>query len=145
MSDPYKLFHTDVDLETKGVVIDYGDFWFRVARAGGTNEKFNTRLRALFAPYRRAIETETMDPKLSDKLTTQAFLDSVLLEWGSTKHGPGKMVGREGEAIPFSKENANALFEDLPDLLNDLMRQSAKVSIFRTEIVERDSGNSSGS
>lgn len=141
MSNPYSLFETDKQAEQEGVKIDYGDFWFQIARVGGSNEKFNNRLKALLNPYRRAIETETMDSKVQERLTTQTFIETALLGWGSKEHGEGKMIGRDGKALPFTKENATQLFEDLPDLLLDLIRTGSKMAVFRKSLLEDDLGN----
>lgn len=142
MSSPYALFETDKSVEKGGVRIDYGAFWFQIARAGGGNERFSKQLRQLLQPYRRAIETETMDGKVMDRIMVDTFIDTCLLAWGSEEHGDGKLAGREGEVLEFTKENAKRLFEDLPDLLTDLVRQSNKVALFRKTILDADLGNS---
>ena len=37
MTSPYDIFKTDATTETEGLVLDYGDFQIRIARAGGSS------------------------------------------------------------------------------------------------------------
>jgi len=142
---PYDDFETDAELEVKGIKVDYDDYWFHLARAGGANEAFAQRLNELTQPYKRAIETDSMSAKLSAKLTRQAFTDTVLLGWGSKLHGEGKMLARDKSAIPFTKEAAMAYFEELPDLMRDLLTTAQKGHLYRKELASADAKNSGSS
>jgi hypothetical protein len=141
MTSPFELFKADESLEKQGVNIDYGTFAFTVARAGGENEKYKRVMKKLFAPHRRALQTETIADEMVDKIMIEGFVVGCLLGWRCDKHGEGKMEGPKGEAIEFSKDNAISLLTTLPDLFRDLQEQAGKLANFRAATVEDDAGN----
>ena len=65
MTNPYKLFGSDKDVEQKGVLVNYGDFRLRIARAGGSNQRFRRLLQAKLKPFRHQIDNDTMDEQVS--------------------------------------------------------------------------------
>ncbi len=141
----YGLFKTDVNLEKKGIIIDYGEFRVTIARAGGGNKKFAKLLEGKTKPYRRAIQTETMDSELAMGVLQKVYVDAVILNW-ETKNEDGEWeVGIEapegGPLLPFTSENILETFASLPDLFTDLQEQANKVALFRKEIMETDAGN----
>lgn len=138
---PYAQFGTDKKAEKDGVVIDYGDFWFRVARTGGANTRYTKRLNAEFKPHRRAIQTDTMKDDKADELVRKVFIETAVLEGGSKKFGDGYIVGRSGEQIAINAESLDTLFTELPDLFKDLQEQAGKVSLFRVMEQEEDAKN----
>lgn len=138
---PFEVFETDPELEKKGIKVDYDDFWFYLARAGGSNEAFGTKLSEVTAPFKRAIETDSITPLLGRKLTRQAFCETILLGWGSKAFGEGQMVSREKTALPFSVPNADAFFEALPDLMQDLLQTAQKGNLFRKVAAEAAAKN----
>jgi hypothetical protein len=135
MSSIYEAFETDPDLEKQGIDIDYGDFKFKIARAGGANKKYQKRLEALTRPYRRAIQTETMDNAKADELIMQAFAQTVVLDW------EGVTDKETGELIPFSSQACLKLFKALPDLFTDIREQATKWNMFKKDVQEEDSKN----
>lgn len=140
-TSPYALFETDKKVEQEGVKLDYGPFYIQVARAGGANTRFRDLLRTRMAPHKRAMATETMSEELQEKIGMEVFCETVVLSWGSEKHGEGKIAGRDGKPLDFSVENVKALFKDLPDLARDVFAQSQSVGLFRAAIADIDAGN----
>jgi hypothetical protein len=156
-ASPFALFETNTDLEKAGIDLDYGAFYLTVARAGGSNTRFGEVLRAKLAPYRRAIETETMDDELAGRLAVEAFAESVITGWGRFKvdeagatvldaqgnkvRVPGKMPWRDGSERDFSVENVTELFKLLPDLARDAMTQAQRQTLFRRTLAEIDGKN----
>lgn len=138
---PYAMFKTDGEAEKSGIKLNYGPFWIFVARSGGANKRFQRLLEAKMKPYRRAIQTETIDEKVAEALLRDAFVDGCVLGWGSEKFGEGKIEGETGDAVEFSKESCVKLFTDLPELYKDVQEQAGKVSLFRATSVEEDAGN----
>jgi len=141
LNNPFALFETDQSVEADGIELDYGAFYITVARAGGSNEGFKKALADKTRPYRRLIQEERMPEERSKQLLRETVAETVVRGWGSTKHGDGKMFGKNGEAIPFSVENVIDLFEKLPDLFQDVYEQAQKVSLFRANEAEADAGN----
>jgi len=132
--NPYQMFETDENLETSGIWIDYGSFKFKIARAGGSNEKYRRLLQNRMKPYRRQVQTETMSEEKASEILLGTFVDSVLLGWEG-------VTDREGNPLEYNRENALKLFTDLRELFLDLQTQSQKVSLFRKMEVETDLGN----
>lgn len=140
----YRQFQTDGDLETKGIVLDYGDFRITVARAGGANKKFARILERTTKPHRRAIQTELMDNDLARSVLRQVYAEAVVLDWetkvdGKLKKGIESADG--GDLLLVTSANIVATFEALPDLFTDVQEQASKVALFRQEILEEDAGN----
>lgn len=135
MASIKKLFKTDAELETKGIVLDYGDYGkIRIARAGGANKAFAKCLERKSRPLRRAIQSEMLDNEQAEKLMAEVYADSVVLGWEG-------VTDEKGKPIPFSKEACLELFRDVPDLLRDIMEQAQKSALFREEIRETAAKN----
>lgn len=141
LSSPFDLFKTSESREREGTKIDYGDFWFHIARAGGGNRKYTRILTERLRPHRRAIQTETINEDLARKLSIETFAEGCVLNWGSTAHGEGMMVGEAGEPIPFSTEAAAALLTRLPELYQDLKTQADTHANFREVAKGEDAKN----
>jgi hypothetical protein len=138
---PYALFGTDQNMEKKGIVLDYGGFSIRIARAGGSNKSFAKALELKLKPYRRAMQTDTMDEAVADKLMKEAYAEQVVLGWASTAYGEGKIPGKDGQAVAFTKEACIQLFSDLPDLYADIREQAQRAVLFKSEETELDAKN----
>lgn len=136
----YKSFQTDTNLEKNGIVLEYGDnskglpIGIRIARAGGSNNAYNKRLEALVKPYRRQIQTETIDNKVLEKLVLQAFAETVVLGWENVED-------KDENELEFNVENVINLFTDLPDLFKDIQEQASKAVLFREDILEVEAKN----
>jgi len=138
-----KMFETVPSLETKGVVLEYAEgVDMTIARAGGANKKFAKVLARLSKPYRRAIQTETIDEKVGNRLMMEAYAEAVVLGWnGFTKDIITKKEEDAGTALEFTKENVIAVFEALPELFADVAKMSNNITLYRAETLEGDSGN----
>lgn len=138
----YKTFQTRPDLERDGIWLDYGflegdsekPIRIKVARAGGGNQRFAQVLEAKTKPHRRSIQTETIDRKLSEQIVLETYAEAVLLDWMNVSD-------KDGNPLPFNKENAVLILTDLPDLFADIREQTQKVALFRETILETDAGN----
>ena len=135
MTNIFEMFETDDLLETGGIWIDYGEAGkFLVARQGGANTKFSMVLEAKMRPHRTKMDKKTMPIDLADQVLRETFVEACLLGWEGIK-------GRDGKEIKFSKAAANKLFEDLPDLFNDLREQAGEMNNFKVGEIEADAGN----
>lgn len=141
-----KLFNTSKDLETKGVEIDYGDFRVTIARAGGSNKRFARLLESKTKPFRRAIQTETMDNDRAAEILKEVYAEAIVLRW-EVKLSDGKWkigiedLDDETKIVPFNKENLLRTFIELDDLFLDIQAQANRISLFRETILEDDAGN----
>ncbi|HOK44370.1 MAG TPA: hypothetical protein PLK67_00460 [Bryobacteraceae bacterium] len=129
MGRPYSVFQTDKTLEKEGIILDYGDFKIKIARAGGANVAFQKALASKIRPYKRQIDAGTIPDDVAEKLLLDVYAESVVLGWEG-------VTDEKGKPLPFSKENVVKLFSDLPDLFRDVQNQAAAISNFRAEVTE---------
>lgn len=132
MSGLYAQFKTDKNLEISGIRVEYHDDdnpeakpeTFIVRRAGGANVSYNKALDLATRPMRRAIAAGSASLESLNRVQRVAFIDTVLIGWENIK-------GPDEKEIPFSRDAATKLFNDLPDLFEDLQRQANTAQLFR--------------
>ena len=147
MTSPYAQFTTDHALETDGVILDFGDYAIRIARAGGANKRFTKALESRFKPFKRLLQNETLDEEVARKTTVEAYADAIILGWGHRPKPDGEIVwgglpGPNGDLIPFSRAAVVKVMTDLPDLFAEVRDQAGKVALFRRQDIEETAGNS---
>lgn len=139
MSSLFKAYKMDTTKEQNGVSITYpanedGSIpTFIVSRQSKTNQRYAKSLMRETKPYQRLMQLGSMDNDTSDKILRTVFCNSVLIGWEN-------VLDAENQTIAFSVENALKLFELLPDLYDDLQRQSNNASLF-LESSESDAKN----
>ena len=150
---PHSRYSTDKNVEKQGVwfsVLADSDgaeiCAFRIARAGGANTKHSQALNRLTKPHRRQIARDMMPVGKMQSLQRQAFSDACVLGWRgaiSIKDGEtpeGKPIWVEvGER--FTKANCAALFEQLPDLADELLAFANSPAAYKTDIRECETEN----
>lgn len=140
MSSLFKQFKTDSRKETEGVLVTYGPNddktipGFRLLRRNGSNQRYAKVLERETYPYRRLIELGTLDNKISERVFMRVFCLAVLIGWDNVQD-------EQGVSIPFNLDNAMKLFQELPDLYDDLFTQSNKIALFKQETFEADAKN----
>lgn len=144
MQSMYDLYETDEHLEKNGVVFDYGSFRVKLARAGGSNKKYGRLLEAKTKPYKRAIQTKTMDEDLANRLLMEVFVETCLLSWESqVDEGEWKsgILLKDGSLQAFNKENAIQVLKKLPDLYQDMSSMALEMGNYRLGELEEDAKN----
>ena len=137
MGNLYDTFKTDSNLEEEGVWVQYGELddgtrtRFRVRRMGKGNVHYTKAVEHRMKPYRRQMDTGTMDNKLADTIMMEIFIASILVEWEG-------VTDKNGDLMELSKENAVKLLTDLGDLYSDLIDAASKAAIFRESFLEED-------
>jgi len=144
----YDKFRVDTDLESKGVILDYGDFRVTISRAGGTNKAFDKCIEKKTKPYLRAIQTETMSEKVAQRLLREAFAETIIVNWELPGDEEGQWVRgiedpESGEVLEFSPDEVLKVIShpELGDLWADLRDQAQKGTLFRASIDEIRAGN----
>lgn len=136
----YQQFKSDANLEKSGILLEYGfnkagkTIAIRIARAGGGNSAYTKRMEAKVKPYRRQIQTETIDLTVVEKLLREVYAETVVLGWENVDDA-------EGNPLAYSAANCVKLFEDLPELFKDIQEQSLRSALFRAELLEGAAGN----
>jgi hypothetical protein len=140
----YGAFRSDTAAEQEGIELDYGPFRVTIARAGGANKSYDRILEALTKPYRRAIQLETLDQKISEQIMKEAMAKAIVLNWevrvgtdGSPDpEGSDWKQGLEdpdtGDLLEYSWENVLKVLKhkEIQNLYNDIRIQSGKEALF---------------
>lgn len=136
MPSPYEAFETDPELESgEGVTLDYGDFRITIHRAGGANRRFARVLEAKMKPYRRQLQTGTLDDEVAQRLLVETYAEAVVVGWKGVKD-------RTGKTMACTRDNVVRLFTDLPELFRDVQEQAQSLANFRRAELEADAKNS---
>lgn len=133
--NPYQQFGTDKNLETNGVVLDYGDFKITVARAGGSNKEYLKSLERKSKALRRKIQTGNLSNEQANEVLLEVFADTVVKGWEG-------VCDKDGNPLQFNRENVLKLLTDLPELFRDIQNQASEVELFREAQLKEEAGNS---
>lgn len=110
----FDMFETDENIETSGIWINYGKGRrILVARAGGSNKKFERLIRDLTKPHRKAIKGESIDEETMTAILQEAYAKAVVLKWEG-------ITEKDGTLIVCNWQNTMSLFKRLPALWTDL-------------------------
>jgi hypothetical protein len=103
-----------------------------VSRMSKSNKIYAKAAETKFAPHTAAIQNETIPEALAARLIREIFAEVILHNWeGVSKFD---LTGDEADKdtpLEFSKENALALFAELPDLFDAWEAQAKKAGNFR--------------
>lgn len=116
-------YKTDSEAASDGLWIELdGGAEFKIARADGqSNKAYLKAVEKVFKPYQNITVPEAKAAELLRKI----FIESILKDWrGVTK---ADLTGKESDKapLPFTPENAEKLFIELPDVLA-LLQEKAK-------------------
>jgi len=149
MGGMYSQFSTNKELETKGITLDYGLFRVQVARAGGSNKKFQRVYESETKPYRFMMQQGTLDDKKSEAVFHTIFAKACILGW-ETKTGEDEkgepifeqgIEASDGSLLEVTVDNITKTFRNLPDLFMDIKEQCMSPALFRQELLEKDVKN----
>jgi len=141
----YKQFKTDEQLETDGIVVNYGDFRVTLARAGGGNKRFAKSLEALTRQHQKAIQMQTLSNEVADEILKTVYAKTIVRNW-EIKVDDTWVQGIENPVqgqppLPFTEDNLLATFAKLPELFKDLKAQAENFALFRAALREEATGN----
>lgn len=131
-------FATNSKSEIEGIAVKYApnddgtEPTFIVARAGGNNKEYSKTFEKVTRPYRRTMDS--MPPEQAKNILMDIFVESILKGWEHVQD-------ENGVELPFTKENAIALFKDLPDLYADLSEKSSGMALFKQEALDAEAKN----
>lgn len=138
-SNTYGKFATNKTAEQEGITLDYGDgMKIKVARAGGSNTKYEKLVQSRLKKYERQRQLDLLEIDTLRPILREVYAEAVVLGWEG-------VTDRDGNHLPFTKENAVKLFTDLPDLFEDIVVQAQKAALFRENILASEAGNSATS
>lgn len=138
-----KTFKTSKELEVQGVWVEVGindhngkPIRIRIARMSQTNKRYTIALNRATRPHQSAINTNTMDPLLARDMLQKVFVEAVLLDWDNLPKSDLTGNDEDKDALPFTAENALALFIEMPDLYDDWEKRAQSAATFREEELE---------
>ena len=144
--DPYALYQSDEDLETRGILLEEPNLRIRIARAGGANTKFQQTFERVMRPLRRSIQLGTISEDVARRATAEILAESIVLNW-ETREAPKSDVWVNKVMDPKTREFVDPTPEAIaraldaaPALCNYVFEQAKDETIFRKEI-EEDVGN----
>jgi hypothetical protein len=133
-----KNFKTDQTRENEGVEIPVDTnehngqpILIRVSRMGKSNKRYAKALEEATRPHLTAIANETLDNELGNRLLREVFVDTILLGWSNLPKSELSDDEKDTDDLPFNRENALKLFEEMPDLYDDWEARAKKAANFR--------------
>ena len=137
MASLYDAFSTDRKAEVEGVILEYpdcGDVEIRIARAGGENKRYLKALERIQKKYRSQLRTDTLSIEQARRIHQEVFAETIILGWKN-------VTDRDGNDLPFTRENCLKLFQDLPALWEDIFEQANSITLFRESLREEAAKN----
>lgn len=140
--NPYANFKTDQSAELSGVIVDYGDFKVRLARAGGSNEDYNLAFDRKARALRRS---GTPNAKRMEKISIELLAETCVKDW-QVKNAegtwvPGIYMPNTKTVEPFNVTNVKGLFDQLPELARALFAEASGLELFNAQALEEEAGN----
>lgn len=133
----WKKFATDEKVELEGVWLDYGDGErVKIARAGGSNKRYITRIEDFRRKHKRQIDLELMANDAAVTAMIPIYADTIILAW------EGFLEDDDKTAIPFTRENVIRVLTALPEMFLDIQTQAMNSALYREYIDEEDAKNS---
>lgn len=140
MSSLFKQYKTDKKTEVDGIWVDFPKNedgtvpQFLVARVGPSNPKYVAAYERNSKPYRSQIRKEMLSEELSAKVLYTSFAEGCIRDWRNVQDA-------EGKPLPCTRENAIWLFNQLPELYNDLYTVASNYSTYAQATLEDDAKN----
>jgi hypothetical protein len=133
-----KTFKTDRTAEVEGVWLEVAvndhngkPIRIKIARMSSANKRYTTLLNKVTKPHQSAIQNDALDNDLARKMLQDVFAETVLLDWDNLPKSELTGNDTDEELLEFNKENALALFTELPDLYDDWEARAQKSAAFR--------------
>ncbi len=143
-----KTFKTDRNAEIEGVEVEVSvndhnqlPIKIRIARMSASNKRYTKELNRVTKPHQSAIQNDAMDNDLARKMLQEVFVDTILLGWENLPKSELTGVDTDTDPLEFNKENALALFKELPDLYDDWEARANKAAAFREKEREGSAKN----
>lgn len=139
----YDQFGTSKEREAEGVGVDFGDFRVKLARAGGHNQKWAKVAERCARPYKTAIQAGTLSNEKATELMADLYVEAVVMDWQTKRDDEwvDGIEGRDGELMPFTKENVKKILIDLPDLFAILQQHATDLNTFKEQQLIADAKN----
>lgn len=130
MTDFFSKYDIDQTVaEETGVPVDFGN-GVKITVRRSTCKKALETYRRLMQPY-KAWREGTIPLEVTRKISAQVAAQAIVTGWEGMPDPDNK-----GAELPYSVENAEALFIRFPDLVTDVMTAADSSEIFTKEALE---------
>lgn len=142
-SSLYKTFKTSEDKEVSGEWLDYGVCRIKIARAGGSNTRYNRAMERHMRANRKAQQFDMLSDDDAGEALRKVYADSIVLDWETKQDGAWVkgIEDAEGKIGPVTVDSIIVTFTALPDLFRDVIAMSQQIAVFRDDAIEADSKN----
>lgn len=140
-----KQFKTSTKLENEGIWLELGNTRVRVARAGGSNQKYNAAMERVSKEHKRAIANELLTSKQSMNILREVYIDTIIKGW-QTNVAPEDAAEEEwvdgieaddgDELLEVTAENIKAVLIELPDLFMEIKQAADKLNYYQQSILD---------
>lgn len=126
-----KNFEQDSEMEAEtGIEVEAYGMTFICRRMGGANVAYKKALgKHSTGVVKRRQRTGELDLVASEAAANQAFLDACLIGWSG-------VVDEQGAEIPYSRQAAQELFGQYPELLETITDEATLAYNFRRQEIE---------
>lgn len=121
--------------------VDKSEIAFYLTRMSKQNPKYARELDLVTRPYAAQIRTKSMSEKTAQELSQKVFVKAILRGWENVLLSDVTGDPKDKGFAEYSEENANKLFDRLPELLDHLSEQASDANNFRSEELETDAKN----
>lgn len=121
------LFGLNRDLVKKGRWFDIGDHSFLLAYTGTTNDRWVKTQERIYKPFRYQIDKEILPEATGKQLYLDVFLECILLDWKNVRED------EKSDALDFTRENAQRMMTDYPELYYTLRQLSSEFKHFKVD------------
>lgn len=143
---------TDPVAEREGRPLDFGDHRVTLRRMGGANEAYEKELEKAMKPHRAAIRAGVLSAAKEREIVFRVFARTCVAKWETLKSSMRELVADEadgfvdgidlrGKLVPFTEDNAVAVYTALPGVFLDHREGARGEQLFRLEQQESDAGN----
>jgi hypothetical protein len=143
-----KNYATDRAKEVEGVeiAVDMNEhnkepIYITVSRMGQSNKEYTKALQSATEPHTASIQNETLDNDLGRAIMRDVFVDTVLKGWRNLPKSELTGNDKDTDELPFSRENAILLFDELPDFYDVCEAHARKAANFRNQVKGKNSKN----
>jgi hypothetical protein len=133
----YSDNQTCPDAEKNGILVEFSDFWFRCARAGGANKEYAKVLERKSRRLRGEADSGKLSEDKARGVLKEVYAETIVKEWG----GPG-LLGPDDKPLECTSENVLKVLQDLDMVYDRVYSEVTLAKNYLKSMIEEDSGNS---
>ncbi len=143
----YAGYRTDKNKEKNGVERKYvdGTLSMKVARAGGSNDKYSTAFQKNWKEVNRVAELGELSDEKASEIYYQTYIETIISDVRFLNEAgvfvPGIGENDDGSVVPASPEELLALFRDCPELFLEIRFDAERRDRYLREDIETASKN----